>query len=472
MKKLNFTWMASGLFFLGLITYLSLNSFFNVWSDEIFSLLVVKKSWGHMLEIILTEDSHPPLYYLLLKGWSELFGYSVFAARILSMLGVFLLAGLGLGPIKRLLGEKTALIFIALALFMPFSLRIGLDIRMYSFACFFTTATFVYAALIAFGSSQKSDWFKLTGFALAAMYTHHYAMASVFFLYGGLFFFFLIQKRSALVPYFLSATFLSLCYLPELYFLIRHTINSKETLILSLGFLQNSFRVFLIPVPFTFMNLIFLVCAMMACGWITWFCYLMNRTQAKSSSYKIALFALLLVVIVVVWATTLSLVFRPIVSWRYYLPLMGIMCLGWSIALSKEKRLAIIFAVLFSISFVTCYIQKNTTMFDETQRHINAYITKNIKPDDLILANSLTSYFHALYFFPTYTVRLDPELAKKQLMYLKEDLHVLQADDLKNKTVLYSFEDDFCSAEGASFMETYNGQKYCISRVNFLLEKK
>lgn len=421
------------------------------------------------MQIIWMEDSHPPLYYMLLKAWSSIFGYSIAWAKIMSIAGVLCLAGLSLGPVKRLVGEKTALIFMALALFMPFSFYIALDIRMYAFAAFFVTGAFAYASLIGTGKSVRGDWLKLTFFALAAMYTHHYAMINVFFIYAGLFFI-MLQKRMPLKAYIISGSVLVLCYLPELYFLVHHTINSQKTLVLDMAFWQNSFRLFLIPVPFAYMNLIFVVCAMMTCGWVAWLTFLLNRQETTTTAYKIALSALALVFLMVLSASVATFLFRPIVAWRYYLPLMGVLILGWAIALDKEKRIAIIFAVLFVVSFGICYANKNDMAFDKTQDKINAFLREVVQPNEWVVANSLESYFHTLYFFPDYPVRLTQEAAEKQLLYLKEDIHIATTQELQQLPSFISFEGGSCA--GHNFYDLYNGQEYCLRRMNFLLEKK
>jgi uncharacterized membrane protein len=59
----------------------------SLWSDEIFSLIVAdptltfREFWDRVL-----ADTHPPIYYLVLRLWSSLFGQSEFAARVPSAL--------------------------------------------------------------------------------------------------------------------------------------------------------------------------------------------------------------------------------------------------------------------------------------------------------------------------------------------------------------------------------------------------
>jgi len=59
----------------------------SLWSDEIFSLIVADPAltFGEFWDRVLT-DTHPPIYYLILRLWSSVFGQSEFAARIPSAL--------------------------------------------------------------------------------------------------------------------------------------------------------------------------------------------------------------------------------------------------------------------------------------------------------------------------------------------------------------------------------------------------
>jgi hypothetical protein len=67
-------------------------------SDEAFSWRLTTYSVAELLRH-MPGDAHPPLYYLLLKGWIALFGDSPFALRGLSV--VFALASIVRAPSRR-----------------------------------------------------------------------------------------------------------------------------------------------------------------------------------------------------------------------------------------------------------------------------------------------------------------------------------------------------------------------------------
>ena len=98
--------------------YIGLNQ--NVWFDESYSILVAKNSLSHLLYLV-SVDTHPPLFYIALKLWGDLFGWSDFALRSLVVLflgGSILVAGL---LVKRLFGIKAAIVTLPFIVFTPFS---------------------------------------------------------------------------------------------------------------------------------------------------------------------------------------------------------------------------------------------------------------------------------------------------------------------------------------------------------------
>ena len=52
--------------------------------DEIWSLAAMNRSFDQILNFVLKEDNHPPLYYLVAKAWSTLVGLSIPQVRLLS----------------------------------------------------------------------------------------------------------------------------------------------------------------------------------------------------------------------------------------------------------------------------------------------------------------------------------------------------------------------------------------------------
>lgn len=57
-----------------------------LWFDEIFSVQAAEQPWGNFLSFIAQDLVHPPLFYLLLKGWIAIGGESVLWLRLLPVI--------------------------------------------------------------------------------------------------------------------------------------------------------------------------------------------------------------------------------------------------------------------------------------------------------------------------------------------------------------------------------------------------
>lgn len=137
-----------------------------MWLDETFSVWVANHSVGEMLQWIVKIDQHPPLYYLLLRGWMTLNGDTPYDVRLLSAL-----FGAGTIPIIYLIGKRMsgALVGLAAAVLLavsPFNIYYAQETRMYTLLAF-NAAVAMYAlvrlltdarAVRPIGSQLQAYW--------------------------------------------------------------------------------------------------------------------------------------------------------------------------------------------------------------------------------------------------------------------------------------------------------------------------
>jgi uncharacterized membrane protein len=106
-----------------------------LWLDEAQSVAIAKlplTGSGTTLFDGLRQDGSPPLYYLLLHGWIELFGTGTAAVRSLSAV-LNLVAAWPLYLLAReLVGTRAARVAVLLYLTSPFALYFATETRMYS----------------------------------------------------------------------------------------------------------------------------------------------------------------------------------------------------------------------------------------------------------------------------------------------------------------------------------------------------
>ncbi|MFH0818439.1 MAG: glycosyltransferase family 39 protein [Patescibacteria group bacterium] len=83
MKKMNVYLLF--IVILGALVRLAIHFTRDLWVDEIFTSYLMQQNWWHMFSIII-HDVHPPLYYILLKIWTLIFGVSPLALRSFSLI--------------------------------------------------------------------------------------------------------------------------------------------------------------------------------------------------------------------------------------------------------------------------------------------------------------------------------------------------------------------------------------------------
>lgn len=147
----------------------------SVWFDEAYSITLAKGSLADILRYVAV-DTHPPVYYVLLKGWGNLFGWSELALRSLSVLmmgAMIIVAGV---LTKRLFGVRAALVATVLFVVSPFVLRYGFEIRMYSMAGLIGISA-TYVLLRAKQAKRSTRWWwygAYAGLVALGMYTLYY----------------------------------------------------------------------------------------------------------------------------------------------------------------------------------------------------------------------------------------------------------------------------------------------------------
>lgn len=141
----------------------------SVWFDEGYSIMLAQRPVSEMIELTRV-DAHPPLYYLYLKVWGTLFGWSEFSLRLSSALPGALTVGLMIAILRRLFTTRVALAAAPFLVFAPFLARYNYEIRMYALVCFIgVLATWI---LLRARESPSNKWWILYAVTVATgMYT-------------------------------------------------------------------------------------------------------------------------------------------------------------------------------------------------------------------------------------------------------------------------------------------------------------
>jgi uncharacterized membrane protein len=157
---------------------LSLNQ--SLWLDEAIGALVVRDNSFLGILNFVGGDNHPPLYYLGLKVWSSLFGYTEVSLRMLSVfLGVLSILLLYFIAKKLAKGQRFSALLAALFLATsPLHIYYSQEARMYVLAGFFALVA-IYSFLATLENKGYASWIAFS-FSISALVFTDYI--PVFFL--------------------------------------------------------------------------------------------------------------------------------------------------------------------------------------------------------------------------------------------------------------------------------------------------
>ncbi|MDP9388584.1 MAG: glycosyltransferase family 39 protein, partial [Actinomycetota bacterium] len=159
---------------------LALSTRTELWLDEAQAVAISRLAPADLLSALRT-DGAPPLYYLLLHGWIQLFGSSALAVRALS--GLFAAAAIALAPLAavRIGPRRAAVAAVALLATSPFLLRYATEARMYALVVLLCVAGFVvlHAALARPDRRALAGVAVVTGLLLVTHYWSLFLLAAV-----------------------------------------------------------------------------------------------------------------------------------------------------------------------------------------------------------------------------------------------------------------------------------------------------
>lgn len=164
-----------------------------LWYDEIFSLELVGKPWGQMFMYIAKDRVHPPLYYVLLKSITGVFGTNEVVLHMFSIVCGVAAVLLGYYVLKKSLPEKYQLskyVWLALATFNPFIVEYSVEGRMYALFMLLIIGYFYAFYLYVY---QKGRLSVVLMIGVFLVYTHFSSF--IVLAVCGLYLFFINQSR-------------------------------------------------------------------------------------------------------------------------------------------------------------------------------------------------------------------------------------------------------------------------------------
>ncbi len=431
--------------------------------DESFThkLVTYNDAWGIIQET--AADVHPPLYYLIVKLATTLFGNTlrVYTWTSLSAaIGCMLLSSTLL--LKRFGFQAAGAFNFAIAL-APTVLYYNLNIRMYSWMAFFVLGCILFGREVL-EKSSFFNWGFLFFFSICGVYTQYFAVLPIAAVYFCILLAIVLQKKwKKLIPFGLLCAADVLLYLPWINFaMVRQfhvsapkpaVASDEETGFLLYDFFDSSFSSN-IELGAQMALVLFLFC-------IVIFIFTFSRYSVNE---KYFIFMLIFADLFTVYAS--SLVGRAeahFFAWRYAHPSVLITWLLLCIILSRITPFVYsCFCVWLFITCMSSYVvnynsEYNTTPFYD---YTVAFTDANIAPDSVIV-----------YDYPTFDTLYEYYLPGHEFIFLDD----LDLDKMKGQTFWFIQLGGGYFSEGAINgygleIEHYEGFGY-IGMVKFNLEK-
>ncbi len=146
------------LIFAATIRFISINQ--SLWLDEATSALTTRMPLTDFFGKFMPGDFHPPLYYLVLRIWSTLFGTSEVALRSLSLVfgivTIYIVYLIG----KELVSKQTGIVASVLLAISGLHVYYSQEARMYSMSTLLV-ALAVFSFVKIFGKESRAVWWAL-----------------------------------------------------------------------------------------------------------------------------------------------------------------------------------------------------------------------------------------------------------------------------------------------------------------------
>lgn len=205
-----------------------INPKYGLWYDEMLTYLVASNPFPMgIINKILQQDFHMPLYYFYVHFWMKLFGTSDVALKLSSVFwGVLTIpAFFSLG--KELKSKQLGYLAASIACLSPILIFYSQEFRFYSMLIFFTTLSVIYFLKLLNNSNAKNFFlFGISNLVILYIYTMGIIFVGTEILL--LFIHFWLYKKDSLKSFFKFIFIFFVCSIFYLFLFISYFIASKN----------------------------------------------------------------------------------------------------------------------------------------------------------------------------------------------------------------------------------------------------
>lgn len=383
--------------FLALAMYLSLSFSRDIWSDEAYSMMVLRYK---VVDIIraAANDVHPPLYYLIGKVFFKFLGNSLFVQKLVVSLPIILIMCFSNIKVKKLFGVKTAVLFDLFLIAFPCTMVYAVQIRMYSWGLFFVSICGIYAYEFYMNNQWKSLIPMLCA-GLAAAYTHNFALISVAFIYILLLITLLAKKKEAIKKWFVAVIISAISYCPWLIVLLKQFMDLEEDYWIEpitwdtiKGYFMWAFgtETFFTTTMFNFLIIVAIIFSLKS---------IVGKKDISKSLY--ALLCIMVPFLTIISGVIVSFIDQPVFYNRYVFPAMGLIALMLAIVYGKMNcnvflTLAAFLMCVTVVSYIGTYHEEYV---ESRSAKTMEYLEEHMNFDDMVVYNWASYGIVYKYYF-------------------------------------------------------------------------
>ena len=316
-----------------------------VWFDEQASLFVSRQPINKLFSVT-AQDTHPPLYFLILKAWMSI-SSQIYFLRLLSLLAGVATITVNYYVLRQLVGNSTAYQATWLLTLSPLHVYYSTEIRMYALLLFESLIIiFLFLKYVKTGRFLYLPWVLVS--EVIALYTHYYAVLIPIAITSYLFIRPIVNRR--LVYYWsIIQLMVAILFAPWLLSIVSKTATGCWCFPPQLGIptLLAAFAVGSVGIV-TFKDIIFMaplwiiIIFIVVSIWVTLLA-LLGMKRARFPTLLSALFFIPLILI------TIVSVFFPFFSPRAFIIILPIyyVWVSWGLTFLKQRVATIVLFIFF-----------------------------------------------------------------------------------------------------------------------------
>ncbi len=385
-----------------------------LWFDESYTVGIANKGFMDIWKIT-GNDVHPALYYWLLHIVYLIFGSNILVYRLFSVLAIAILGIIGYTHIRKDFGEKVGILFSFLTYFLPIMNTYAQEIRMYSWSCLIVTLMAIYAYRF-YQSILNKDEKKIKKnlclfglFSICCCYIHYYALVTTCLVNLILLIYLIKNKESqkkVLRNFLILAGIQIILYIPWLIYFVGQLMHVGGGFWIKVGPINTTVEVLSfqfrrqLDTDFSFDSntIISLIAAILMYIYIGIKIYQLKK-QGENLKPAILSGGIYLGVIGIILVISIVM---PLLYSRYLLVMTGLYIFAIAFILAKEKNkiiTGIICVVVLALGIVS-NMQNIQINYDPSNKELYAYISEEIKPDDIIIYSNIGNGGVVAAYFP------------------------------------------------------------------------